>query len=119
LATRLITALLRRFLSDSTELSFELAQRADFDCQLLLLLLYLALDQNWVLSNFIVINEAVDPHKETTSSSACTLNLVQSKGAVLGALEDFGEKRLWNAVKVVIEQALHELGRVGKEFLSF
>ena len=119
MAARLITALLWRFLSDSIELPLKLVQRADFDCQLFLLLLYLALDQNWILSNFIVINEAVDPHEETASSSARTLDLVHGEGAVLGALENFGEKRLWNTVKVVIEQALHELGRIGKEFLCF
>ena len=119
MATRLITALLWRFLSDSIEPSFKLVQRANFNCQLFLLLLYLALDQNWILSNSIVINEAVDPHKETTCSSARTLDLVHGEGAVLGALEDFGEKRLWNTVKVVIEQALHELGWIGKEFLCF
>ena len=119
MAARLITALLWRFLGDSIELSFKFGQRADFNCQLFLLLLYLGLDQNWILSNFIVIKETVDPHKETTGSSTSVLDLFHGERVVLGALENFGEKSWCDAVKVVIVQVFDELARIGKELLCF
>ena len=119
MVARLLTTLLWRFLGNADQLSLELVHRADFHRQLLLLFLYLGLDQNWILSYVIVIEEAVDPHEETTGSSAGVLDLLYGERVVLGALENFGEKSLCDAIKVVVVEVFDELARIGEEFLCF